>query len=295
MPCIPGEPNRARNPLSVTTAPLARLIGKRFYDLPGNIEVMQRLWQESVLDGFEFQNTAEWDTENPPRDEGDRRRAYWMDSLKYTVDQIAAVLRRSGLPILSIHANRDVGICLCSDQPQAVDKGKRLIHESLSLAEWVGARVCAFHLWDTWKEALDLTFLRNVLDEIAHQYPAVKAAVENVPTHLPGCTPFDLVKEFEWITLDWRWAAVYDEWEKFESVKERIADVHLHGLVEGGRWVLDPAWALSQRLDFYQALYTLCDRWGYSGLLTVERVPRNVQWGDFVTAIATLSPKDRDR
>lgn len=282
------------NPISVTVAPLARLIGKPFYDLAANVEVMERLWQESVLDGFEFQNAAEWDAAGPPRDEKDRRLAYWRDSRKHGVDEIVDMLQETGLPVLSVHANRDVGILLCSGQSEGIARGKTLIHGSLSLASEVGAGVCVFHLWDTWAEAFDLGFLRSVLDEIAPQYPDVKAAVENVPTHLPGRTPLDLVREFEWVTLDWRWAVLYDEWERFEELVDRIVDVHLHGEIRNGRWKLDPARALAQRTDFYRALDVMRDRWGYRGLLTVERVPRDVAWQDFVSAIASLRREQSD-
>ena len=126
----------------------AAAIGKRYDDLAGTIELMSLLWQESVLDGFEFQNLAEWDSENPPRDEREKRFAAWNESGKHTTDEIAALLQETGLPILSVHANRDAGICLCSDQEQEISKGKKLIHESLFLAEKVGASVCVFHLWD---------------------------------------------------------------------------------------------------------------------------------------------------
>jgi hypothetical protein len=267
---------------------LARLLGRPFYDLSANLEVMRRLWRESVLDGFEFQHTAEWDGYGPPRDEGGRRLAYWQAAVKYTVDQIAAQLCEADLPILSVHANRDVGLLLCSQRAEDVERGKLLIHQSLTLCEQVGAGVCVFHLWDTWKEAFDPGFLRGVLDEISAQHPGVRAAVENVPTHLESCTPFDLVSTFEWIVLDWRWAAVYDEWERFGTVVERIADVHLHGEVQEGRWAFDPDWAIASRLGFYEALAEMCHSWGYGGLLTVERLPRDVTWQEYVAAIRSL-------
>lgn len=269
-------------------APLARLLGRPFYDLPANLEVMRRLWRESVLDGFEFQHTAEWDAYGPPRDEGERRLAYWQAAHKYTVDEIAARLCETGLPILSVHANRDVGLLLCSERAEDVERGRGLIDQSLSLCEQVGAGVCVFHLWDTWKEAFDPGYLRDVLSEIAAQHAGVRAAVENVPTHLAGYTPFELVRTFEWIVLDWRWAAVYDEWERFESVVERIVDVHLHGEVQEGRWAFDPKWALAGRMDFYGALAEMCHGWGYGGPLTVERLPRDVTWEEYVAAIRSL-------
>ena len=277
------------NKVSVTVAPLAKLIGKSFYDLAANVEVMERLWAESVVDGFEFQNLAEWDAANPPRDEGKRRLVYWTDSRRYTVAQIADKLLEMGLPILSVHANRDVGILLCSDRAEDLVRGKRLMSESLWLASHVGAGACVFHLWDTWRESFDVSLLGVVLDEVAPQYPGVRASVENMPTHLPGYTPFDLASQFQWVTLDLRWAALYDEWERFETIAGRIANVHLHGRVVEGRWVLDPAWALSGRTSFYRVVDAMRDRWGYSGLLTVERVPEDVSWREFVSGIASLA------
>jgi hypothetical protein len=276
------DTRRAFNLISISVAPTTRAIGKRYYDLAGTIELMSLLWQESVIDGFEFQNLAEWDEENPPRDEREKRFAAWNESPKLTTDEIASFLQEAGLPILSVHANRDVGICLCSDQEQELNKGKRLIHESLHLAEKVGASVCVFHLWDTWKEDFDPRFLQSVLREIAAQYPGVKASVENVPTHLVGSTPFELMRQSEWITLDLQWAALYDELDRFESVKERISNVHLRGQLEGSQWVLDGA-----PFGFYEALDTIRGKWDYSGLLTME--PGGLRDGDWENLVAAMS------
>ena len=269
------------NPISISVAPTTRVIGKRYYDLPGTIELMHRLWQESVVDGFELQNMAEGDAAGPPRDEADRRLAAWEDSQRYTINELASTLWATGLPIQSVHANRDVGICLCSGDEQDMIRGQRLIHESLSLAEKVGAPACVFHLWDTWKEEFDLAVLHRVLCEVAARYPGVRASVENVPTHLSRSTPFDLVQPFEWITLDLQWAAMYDELDRFESVMDRIANVHLRGRLEGGTWQLDDA-----PFDFYEALRVLKQEWRYCGPLTME--PGGLQDGEWAGLVAAM-------
>ncbi len=277
------------NPISISVAPTTYVIGKHYYDLPGTVELMRQLEHTAVVDGVEFQNEAEWDNTVPPRDEREKRIEAWNTSLKYTIDEIAGVLQETRLPILSIHANRDVGICLCSGDAREIKEGKRLIHESLVLAEKVGAEVCVFHLWDTWKEAFDPEFLQAVLNEISPQYPGVKPAVENVPTHLAGCTPFELVKRFDWITLDVQWAALYDELDRFEALKERIVNVHLRGRLDGAEWVLDRA-----PLGFYEALTTIRDGWGYAGLLTMEPSGlRGASWENLVAAMASLK-RDTD-
>lgn len=272
------------NLLSISVAPTTPIIGKRYYDLPGTIELMHRLWTEGVVDGFEFQNLAEWDATGPPRDEAKRRLAAWQDSRRYTINELASLLWATGLPIHSIHANRDVGICLCSADKQDMARGRRLIHESLSLAEKGGAPVCVFHLWDTWKEAFDPAALHRILAETAADHPGVKAAVENVPTQLAAATPFDLVQRFEWITLDLQWAAMYDELDRFGLVMARVVNVHLRGRLEGNAWQLDGA-----SFGFYEALHIIRREWGYRGSLTME--PNGLRDGDlerFVAAMASL-------
>lgn len=273
------------NLLSIAANPTTAVIGKRYYDLPGLIELMHRLTRESVIDGFELQYTAEWDAAEPPREQAEMRLRAWEDSQRYTLDDIAALLRESDVPILSVHANRDVGICLCSGQPDDIGRGRQLIDEALSLAEQVGAPVCVFHLWDTWKVSFDPGFLRAVLDEIAARYPTVRATVENIPTHLDGCKPFDLVETFEWITLDLWWAALYDEFDRFEAVKDRIANVHLQAKLESSQWaMMDDA-----PFMFFEAVDAIRDKWGYSGLWTVEprRLPRD-GWAQLMAALSDL-------
>lgn len=277
------------NAVSISIAAVTYAFGKRAdYHLADTVELADALLRESVVAGCEVQNRAEWCAGIPPRTEREKRLVAWQKSPKYTVKEIAFSLREAKLPILSIHANRDVGACLCSGDEQEVEKGKKLIHESLFLAQEVGAPVCVFHLWDTWVDGFAPEFLRDVLYQIAPQYPSVKAAVENVPTHLAGFTPFDLVEPFEWITLDLGWAAMYDELDRFEALKERVANVHLRGRLQGREWVLD----LDASFDFYGGIEIVRDRWGYDGMLTMEpRGLRGCDWESFVAAMATLERK----
>ena len=272
--------------ISISVAPATRAMGRAYYDLEGSLALMHWLWQRSAVDGFEFQILAEWDAHHPPRDDAESRFAAWSESARYTVEELSGHLREAGLPVLSVHAERDVGICLCSGDRQEVERDRLLIHQALSLAEGVGAGACVFHLWDTWKVDFDVAILARILQEIAAGYPRVKAAVENVPTHLAGHTPFDLAQRFEWITLDLRWAAMYDELGRFEAVKERLVNVHLRGRLAGERWALDDA-----PFGFYEALGLIRHGWGYSGLLTME--PTRLTAADregLVVAMASLRP-----
>lgn len=272
------------NSIAISTAPTNAIVKKQYYDLIGTITLMNRLFQNGLVDGFEFQNLSEWDITNPPRTDAERYLEAWHDSSKYTIDEIGVLLEKTDLPILSIHANRDVGVYLCSQEEKDINRGRQLIHESMSLAEQVDASICVFHLWDTRRESLDLDFLKQTVAEISSQYPCVKMTIENVPTHIPGFTPFTLVKDFEWVTLDLKWAAKYDELERFIAIKEQIVNIHLRGQLNGGRWVLPEA-----PFRFYDALYTIRKEWQYSGLITMEPDSLNkVKFSEFELAMASL-------
>jgi hypothetical protein len=267
--------------LAISSAPATKIIGKPYYDLPSTITVMNSLLKESVVDGFEVQHLAEWNKDNPPKDDvtGDRHTA-WKKSPKYTAEDLITHL--AGLPVLSVHANRDVGIYLCGNS-QDSKKGKEMIEKSLFLAEALHADVCVFHLWDTWNPDFDVTMLRDCLDEVTPSYTA-KASVENVPTHLEGTTPFGLAQQFEWITLDIRWAAMYNELERFESVRDRIVNVHLRGELKNATWVLN-----NSPFGFWEAL-DIIKSWGYSGLLTMEPEGglSSGGWKDLVKAMSSI-------
>jgi hypothetical protein len=142
-----------------------------------------------------------------------------------------------------------------------------------------------FHIWDTWKTKFDLNNLKRAFLDIASQFPRVKASVENIPTHLKQHTPFSLVEQFDFVTLDLRWAALYDELEKFESVIDKVVNVHLRGKLEQNNWVLDRS-----SFGFQEALDRIINEWKYQGLLTVEPEGgiESSSYDDFIGAMKSL-------
>jgi sugar phosphate isomerase/epimerase len=224
---------------------------------------MKRVWQESVIDGFELQVEPEWDSENPPLSDG--QFADWMSIPKYPTREVLEIVKREKLPILSVHANRDIGGYLCSDRGKDREKGKRLIADSLSLAQNLASKVCTFHLWDTWKTDIDVQSLKEALFSLAAGFPEVKASVENIPTHFDGYSPFRLCSLFDFVTLDLRWASMYRELDAFKSIIGKVVNVHLRGRLDGNRWLMEKS-----DFGFYEALAKIRDDWGYSGLLTLE-------------------------
>lgn len=251
------------NLISISSAPVAKLGNKKYYDLVGTLEVLREIFRESAVDGFELQLEPEWDSENPPLT--DTTLADWTKTPKYTFKEILKLLECEGLPILSVHASRDVGNYLCSSRKRDLEKGKQLVHDSLSLTSDLGAEICVFHIWDTWMEKFNVNDLRKDFLDTTAQFPRVKASVENIPTHLEGRTPFHLVNLFDYVTLDLRWAALYDELNAFQSIIDKVVNVHLRGRLEGDGWVLDRS-----NFSFQEALDRIKDKWKYSGLFTVE-------------------------
>jgi len=193
------------------------------------------------------------------------RFADWTKTPKYTVSEILALLEKQKLPILSVHASRDVGSYLCSNRKRQYEKGKRLTYDTLFLADNLGVKICVFHLWDTWKTKFDVHRLKKDFLKITSQFAQIKASVENIPTHLKKHTPSSLVKLFDCVTLDTKWASLYNELSLFKPMISKVVNVHLRGTLREDRWFLN-----SPNFGFYEALDLIRDRWKYSGLLTVE-------------------------
>lgn len=277
--------------LSLSTGSLPRIIGKDYSDFESIISLMSTLHRESEIDGFEFQNLAEWDTFGQPMDEykigpsKGIRAKNWQLSEKYSINEIANTICLNNLPILSVHANRDVGICLCSNDVRLFDRGLKIINDTMTLAKMLGSRITVFHLWDTWTNYVDTQLLRNALSGISSNYPNIFASVENIPTQVQGQSPAGLVSGFDWITLDTRWSAYYDELPRFCNLLPQVVNIHLRGKIENQWWVLENA-----PYTFDEVLTTLLKEWKYSGLLTIEPEGKyhNASIEDLIIAISEL-------
>jgi sugar phosphate isomerase/epimerase len=271
------------NLISASSAPIAGFGGREYYDLVGTLEVLKRVLRESVVDGFELQLEPEWDCENPPLTDADW--ADWTETPKYNAEEIVELIRQARLPVLSVHGNRDVGSYLCSDREKDWAKGKRLMNDSLLITEKLDAKVCVFHLWDTWKTSFDTGRIERIFLNVAEQFPKVKASVENIPTHLEGYTPFDLAKRFQHLTLDLRWAALYNELDKFEPLIRNVVNVHLRGSLERDKWTIKRS-----SFGFYEVLDKIKNNWKYDGLLTVEPEGKinESMFKDFLEAMRSL-------
>ncbi len=279
------------NQLSLSTGSLSHLVGKEYYDFNTIAALMKSIHTRGLIDGFEFQKIAEWDSVGPPRNDyqegyytGRRARA-WKCSSRHSIQELANTIRDLEIPILSVHANRDVGICLCRENDEDIKRGTDLIDETLLLCNALGSKVAVFHFWDTWTGEIDTESLCDILDDYQSRYPGIRACVENIPTRVEGLTPFELSKLFNSVTLDTRWACMYDELERFRDILPRIANIHLRGELVDSQWVFK-----SSTWTFDDIVQLIRDRWRYSGLITLEPEGgyRNATLDNLVEAIDHL-------
>jgi len=276
-----------KNSLSFSTSPLTRISNGKYYDLESTFKVMEKLWIFSVIHGFEFQHLAEWDGMSPPRDNDPRYDRYgaWKKSDKYTTEEIAEKINLLRIPILSIHGNRDIGVLLCSDKKVDIKRAERLIIDAINLAKKVSAKICVFHLWDTNNENFDPLYQKEIINKIANNFHRIQLSVENIPTQLTDFTPFELVKMHNWVTLDLRWAGLYDELKKFSTLKDKIVNVHIRGELVETEWRLKES-----PFTVYEALDIIINKWNYKGLLTFE--PEGglygASWENLIAAIESI-------
>ncbi len=271
------------SPISLSSAPFACLGDKKYYDLLGTVEVMERVMSESIVDGFELQIQPEWDSERPPLT--DTEYADWTKTPKYTAEDILELLRNRNLPILSVHASRDIGNYLCSRRKRDWKKGQKVAYDALFLAKELGAKICVFHLWDTRATEVNLNHVKELFLKTADQFSSVEVSIENIPTCDRNATPFTLAKEFEHVTLDLRWATMYDEFASFQSIVHKLNNIHLRGKLQRKKWVLERS-----SCSFHYAVSKIKNAWGYRGLLTLERegILDNSCFNDFVEAMKDL-------
>ncbi|NWG10752.1 hypothetical protein HXY33_03240 [Candidatus Bathyarchaeota archaeon] len=244
--------------VSISTGCLARLENHQFYELSSIMNMMEKLLEESEVDGFEFVLLPEWDAENQPITPTSAP----FECEKHSLKELVEILQPQVFPFLSVHANRDIGGYLCSEKTELVKKGVRLTKECLEFTKAVQSRICVFHFWDTWKEKLELSNLQNQYRKLQEDNPKIEISVENIPTKYK--TPFQLIQGFKHRTLDLKWASLFNEFDLFAKELAYINNIHIQGKYQEGR--LAPTVG---NLNYEKALKLLIET-GYSGIFTIE-------------------------
>ncbi|MBS7632203.1 hypothetical protein KEJ15_01075 [Candidatus Bathyarchaeota archaeon] len=246
--------------VSLSTGWLPRLEDRSYYELSAVLKVMRKFSQERSVDGFEFGLLPEWDCENPPLTPTQAP----LGCEKHGLDEILNKLLKEEFRILSVHASRDVGCYLCSEEGQKYAKGLRLLEDSLKFCRSLKVNLCVVHFWDPWKKSFDVARLRRVYEEFQNEFPDVALSVENIPTVIEGNTPFSLIHGFKHVTLDLKWASMFNEFDLFLDRLGVVDNVHIQGKSQSGLF-----YPTVGNLDYKRALLQLAGK-GYSRVLTVE-------------------------
>lgn len=273
--------------LSVSTSPLNTHMDIRtpYYDLQSTAEVMDRILADCDIDGFELQLMEDWNKKNPPLSYShDRKIANWKKAPDYSADDIVNMLLPLRDSILTIHANKDIGILLCSDNKKEVSIGLYLLQEALTISQRLQAKHCVVHLWDYWKEHFDFPRVCRLIEEMSSE----KICVENVPTHYMGKKPNQMLTDFKSITLDVKFAYMFDEITAYKGLCSRIRNVHLSGRLADGTWNIQQVPEDNIGSTLGEIIENLIGSWGYQGIFTVESIPKDQTWADTVKGLNRL-------
>lgn len=246
--------------IALSTGWLPRLDERPYYDLSSVFKVMNRFSREHVIDGFELGLLPEWDSENPPLTPSEAPSACEKHSLR----EILGLLSQKDFVVLTVHASRDVGAYLCSESMLDYAKGVRLVNDSMQLSNALDSGVCVFHFWNPWKQTFDVARLHNVYGECVRSVSSVELSIENIPTVLEGTSPFRLSEGFGHVTLDLKWASMFDEFNSFLNVIDKVDNVHVQGKYQCGSFAPTVG-----SLNYRIALKRLVDA-GYRGIFTLE-------------------------
>ena len=115
-----------------------------------------------------------------------------------------------------------------------------------------------------------------------------KICVENVPTHYMGKKPNQMLTDFKSITLDVKFAYMFNEITAYKRLFSRIRNVHLSGHLSDGAWGIQrvPEENIGNTLE--EIITNLIGSWGYQGIFTVESIPKDQTWADTMEGLNKL-------
>src|SRR5690554_5923438 len=152
----------------VSTASLPIAMGKEFTDFHAIPHACSKL----DIDGVELAFLPEWDSSAPPITPTSSN---WNTAQKVNVIDLANYIKKNAINVPSVHLNRDIGSLLCSDMSN-IKRGQKILEENLVAACLLNSEIAVLHLWDTYKEKIDINFLFKKVYEVSQKYP-IKIAI----------------------------------------------------------------------------------------------------------------------
>ena len=170
--------------------------------------------------------------------------------LKAYYDHLADVrktLARAGLPVCTIHFEKDITALLGLGNREDRKEGLRLFEINADMASAVGASAAVLHLWDGRFDEAHLEESMGLLDTLFEicDKRSVELLVENIPCRTsPYESVLKIARKYPGarFTFDTRHADFMEETERFFQSgiwKTRIAHIHVSdhmGLTAPGMW-----------------------------------------------------------
>lgn len=251
------------NKLLISTASLPIAMGKEFTDFHDIPNACSKL----DIDGIELVFLPEWDSSAPPITPTS---SDWNTAQKVNVIDLANYIKKNMINVPSVHLNRDIGSLLCSDVSN-IKRGQKILEENLEAAWLLNSEIAVLHLWDTYKENIDIDFLLKKVYEVSQKYP-IKIAIENVPisdksqniesiwTHLEEMMP----KSYGF-TLDLNWCSLYNNFTELSKYISLILNVHVQGYLNQDNKIVP----IVGTLDYIPCLHSIKST-NYNRYITLE-------------------------
>ncbi|ERJ11013.1 sugar phosphate isomerase/epimerase family protein [Haloplasma contractile] len=266
----------------VSTTMLPRAIGKDFTDYTAIPMVISQL----EVDGVELVFLPEWDTRFAPIT---KTSADWDSCQKISVSDIANWIKQHQINVPSVHLNRDIGNLLCSNDLTLIKRGEKILEENLAAASTLKTEVVVLHLWDTYKNKIDIIELYNRVYEICKTY-SLKLTIENIPLSDQTITTLQawsilkkLMPDHYGFTLDLNWCSLYDNFEELLSMIKSIHNIHVQGYVNHHLNIIEPRVG---NLDLMSSISRLKNL-NYNKYITLE-LSKAADLSDFTQALKLI-------
>lgn len=198
------------------------------------------------------------------------------------IEEIGAVLSRSGLHFPAMHGEKSIGTLLGQHDANERQRGVQRLVENFRLGHRLKTRLLVLHLWN-WPELDDdlennFSVLRQCYDEAARY--EIELAIETIPgRHYDPLTNIKKALQVEprcHFALDTEFLANYQQMETIFQTpwlwqEERVHHVHIkdsngHPFVNGRRSYLHPGQGNIDFVRFFQQLRQT----GFHGNLSLE-------------------------
>lgn len=257
--------------IACSTATLPYAINKDIRDPYIQLMLAKEIYDYGLIEGFELVLLPDWNEEWEPLLPVNKGEQYLV-----SLDMLADLWLESELPVLSIHANRDLGMLIATKE----DLVQKAIADTIKLAKKLKAQQIVLHPWNTYSKTIPIEDIAEFLKGFDKMI-----SLENIPTSSKH-TPIEILRELGDridlpYTIDLSWLSMYDDWQKFNLAISSISNIHMQGALINKRLI-----PRQGNLNLETVLKELINR-GYDGQITLElNRPKDLK--DFYKALMLI-------